>query len=252
MLREPHNHHDLDQQRRGAHPGQPRPRRVVGIASLILLLVSLPLLAALLISGFHLLTPVAENVVLLIVLMVGFAIVVRSIHLDESASALDRLTRRHSRPDEWRGLLEIENAYSAPERRILLAGEFRRLAGEVLAFSPTDVARWPEPGRLAALRRQANLLLASATDGSMSFLPETMPDDPLTDEALREAIRDLARYTGQLAALSEAQAGLVPGYGGTSMGVGMHMDMEVMRVLARDHTRLEFANDQIGRLIREG
>lgn len=152
-----------------------------------------------------------------------------------TTALLDATARRHSSPAEWQRLLEIEQARTAPERRLLLAREFRRLAEEALAAAPDDRATWPAPGRLMVLGRQANLLLASATDRNAAFLPDPEPDDHLTAAALGEAARCL---TGHLALLRAVQ--LVPDW-----------DLELVRVLTRERTRLALAYERIGELLRD-
>lgn len=176
---------------------------------------------------------------LLIPLVSGLALVARYRFLrqgDLTLNALDPETRRHSRPSEWRALLAIETAQSHPERRLLLMREFRRLATEALAVSPTNRRGWPRVGRLAALHRQARLLRTSATDRSVTFLPETLPDDHLTAEALAQAISVLTSYPALLTAVRRAP----------------NWDLEVARVLMRERNRLELMTEQVMSLVREG
>lgn len=153
---------------------------------------------------------------------------------DPWLSTLDRETRRYSKKDEWRRLLEIEQARSAGERRLLLAREFRRLAEEMLAAPPADRRKWPPPGRMSVIRRQANLLIASASDRQVSFLPEDRPGDALTGEDLTAAARCLAGYTTLLLAVYP-----VPRW-----------DLELLRVIVRERTRLQIAYDSLANVIR--
>lgn len=155
------------------------------------------------------------------------------------AAVVARLARRPSAvvpivPDdagrgeiEWYGLLAVEYARTPAERRLALAGEFLRLAGDLLRVPPTNRRRWPGGQRLNELRRQANLLLGSAVD------PEA--PTPLGDEDapsgtdLQRATTSLARYAGLLAALAS----------------GTQWDAETLRLLTRERTRLDLAREQI-------
>lgn len=130
--------------------------------------------------------------------------------------------------------LAVEEARSAPERRLLLAREFVRAAGEALDVPVADVSAWPSPERLAVQRRGAELLLASATDTAAGFLPETKPDDPLTSALLTGAIMDLTGYIGLLQStqrLPRAQA-------------------EQLRVVVRERSRVQTAVDQIVQILQ--
>ena len=193
---------------------------------------------ALLAAGIAALLDLAPIVPLTLTLVaaVGTITVARAAGQAEALPSLDRETRRHSRPAEWQALLDIERAQTAPERRLRLAREFRRIAAEALAAPVTDRRRWPRPGRLAALCRQAKLLRASATDRSVGFLPETLPDDRLSAEVLAEAIHTLTGYLALLAAVRRA-----PGW-----------DLEVQRVVVRERTRLEVALERVNNVLRDG
>ncbi|MBX5445630.1 hypothetical protein [Sphaerobacter sp.] len=172
---------------------------------------------------------------LTLIVAVGSVTIARGAGWSDTLPPLDRETRRHSRPVEWQALLDIERAQTAPERRLRLAREFRRIAAEALAAPATDRRRWPHPGRLAALARQAKLLHASATDRSVGFLPETLPDDRLSAEVLAEAIHTLTGYLALLAAVRRA-----PGW-----------DLEVQRVVVRERTRLEVALERVNSVLMD-
>ncbi|MDI3339599.1 MAG: hypothetical protein QJR03_03625 [Sphaerobacter sp.] len=176
------------------------------------------------------------SVLLVLIGSLGLVLVARLAQPGGSLTAnLDRTTRWHSRPAEWQALLDIERAQTAPERRLLLAREFRRLASEALAAPPTDRRRWPRAGRLAALRRQAALLRASATDRTVGFLPEPLPEDQLSQAVLAEAIQVLTAYLALLTTVRRAPT----------------WDLEVVRVLVRERTRLEVALERVSTALRE-
>lgn len=168
-----------------------------------------------------------------VVLVVGLA---ERSHTEQVPGVMfDHVTRRYSRPGEWQGVMEVEAARSAPERRLLLAREFRRLAEETLAAPPDNRKAWPPIGRLAVLRRQANVLLASATDRNIDFLPEQMPDDSLTQDALTDAVACLHGYLALLQAVHP-----VPRW-----------DLELLRVVTRERNRLVLAHERILELLSE-
>lgn len=208
-----------------------RPRSVPALG------VGLFATAALLAAGISALLDLAPIVPLTLTLVAaaGSITIARAAEQVHTLPPLDRETRRHSRPAEWQALLDIERAQTAPERRLRLAREFRRIAAEALAAPATDRRRWPRPGRLAALCRQAKLLRASATDRSVGFLPETLPDDRLSAEVLAEAIHTLTGYLALLAAVRRAPS----------------WDLEVQRVVVRERTRLEVALERVNSVLMD-
>lgn len=133
-----------------------------------------------------------------------------------------------SRPDRRR-LLEIEEARTAAERRVLQVREFSRLASAALAALPDDPASWPAKGELASLREQARVLRSSVADPIGRALPDPNPRDPVPDDLLVRAIDTLASYTALLA--STPATGTV--------------DLERLRVLARERARLAALHDEI-------
>ena len=143
-----------------------------------------------------------------------------------------RLAR--SRPEAtlalgYRRLLEIEQAQTPQERRWLLAREFGRLAGDALRMEPTDRSTWPDLPLFQDMQRQTALLLASATDPEAGRPPDPTPPDRLTDETLVAAIRELAQYLDQVAAL-RAVPGPAP---------------EQLRVWARERAQLQRTYDAV-------
>jgi hypothetical protein len=125
------------------------------------------------------------------------------------------------------GVLLVEEAQSAPERRLLLAREFSRLATEALTIPPADRPTWPTPSTLAALRREAELLLVSASDTAVTFLPETRPDDPLTQERLKAVIGSLVNYLTLLERVQNLPT----------------VEAEQVRVIARERSRVRVGTD---------
>ena len=129
---------------------------------------------------------------------------------------------------EWYGLLAVEYARTPAERRLALASEFLRLAGDLLRVPPTNRRHWPGGQRLNELRRQANLLLGSAVDPEAPT-PLDGDEDAPTAADLQRATTCLARYAGLLAALA----------------TGSQWDAEMLRLLTRERTRLDLAREQI-------
>lgn len=149
---------------------------------------------------------------------------------------------QHQRQErERRRLLEVERARSADERRLLIAGELRRLATEALSAQPSDRRSWPTGERLRELQHQAGVLYASATDVAPAYILEAdsvadrdAGSDRLTREALATAIDILRRYLGLLLALRDTSA----------------WDLESARIVTRERTRLELAVEDIDQRIR--
>ncbi len=132
------------------------------------------------------------------------------------------------------GVAGVEEARTAPERRLLLAQEIMRVAEAALAIPARERDGWPAPARMAALRAGAAAVLTAARDRATGHLPEPRPDDPLTHEALLEAAADLARYT---ALLHDQQISGVRG-------------PEALRILLRERTRLQLSTDRLVDLLR--
>lgn len=130
---------------------------------------------------------------------------------------------------DLRRLLEIEEARTGTERRLLLAREFTRVAQTACLAVPADRASWPLPDEMAAMRQEIAFLGASVTDPAAAALPDPAPDDPISTDRLIGAIQALDAYT---AALARAQR-----TSGT--------DLEQLRILVRERTRVEHAYDEI-------
>ncbi|MDI3339188.1 MAG: hypothetical protein QJR03_01515 [Sphaerobacter sp.] len=131
---------------------------------------------------------------------------------------------RHDR----RRLLEIEQAHSAAERRVLQVREFSRLASAALAAPPEDPASWPTARELASLREQARVLRSSLADPVIRVLPDPNPNDPVPADLLAQAIDALASYTALLATTPSRSP-----------------DLERLRVVARERARLAALHDEV-------
>lgn len=190
--------------------------------------VAVAALATLLIAVAHVLAPA-------LLLAMGAAFLALFLASSEPGTA----SRSRSQPEPARGteqipeadlrrLLEIEQAQSGAERRLLLAREFSRVAEATLAASPTSLETWPEPRRLATLRAEARFLLASATDTSAASLPESPVDDLISSAELTLAMRSLDGYLRRLEAIPRSEASL-----------------EALRILARDRGQVQGAYDRV-------
>lgn len=133
--------------------------------------------------------------------------------------------------DESYEVLGIETARSAPERRLLIAREFSRLAQTALSASPTDRSTWLGAQDLNRLTHEAVLLQASASDPGAAFLPETDPGDALTAEQLRKSAQTLLDYVHLQARLASVPA----------------VDAEETRVFMRERTHLQNVYDELVR-----
>jgi len=184
----------------------------------------------LLIAAFHVFVPVV-----LLVLGVTFL----TLFLGAGASATYDVAAATERPAPIRGtehipdgdlrrLLEIEEAQTGSERRLLLAREFSRVAEGTLAAAPTSLEAWPDPRKVATLRAEARFLLASATDTWASALPESPVDDAVSPTDLTVALRALDGYLRRLEAIPRSEANL-----------------ETLRVLTRDRGQIQGAYDRV-------
>lgn len=129
---------------------------------------------------------------------------------------------------DLRGLLEIEQAQSGSERRLLLAREFSRVAELALAGSPRSLETWPDARRVATLRAEARFLLASATDVTAVRLPESPLDDALSASELTAHIRGLDGFLRRLEAVPRSEASL-----------------EALRILTRDRGQVQASYDRV-------
>jgi hypothetical protein len=138
-------------------------------------------------------------------------------------------------PDDLQGLLEIERASVAEERRVLLARELNRLASEALRPDASERSSWPAPEQFASLRGQIAMLRASATDPRSRQLPVGSPVGHLTDADLTEAVQTLGDYVGHFDRMQS-----------------LHIDdREQTRILVRDRARLRALQDKIVRQLQE-
>lgn len=129
---------------------------------------------------------------------------------------------------DLRGLLEIEEAQSAPERRLLVAREFGRLAQWALTALPSDQSSWPVGKQLTALRAEIEFLRMTVSDPASPALPETSPGDALTMTQLAAALRDLDGYVTRLAGARSSK-----------------LDLEELRLLTRERGRLQRRYDEV-------
>ncbi len=135
---------------------------------------------------------------------------------------------------QWKGLLELEEARSAPERRLLLIREFSHLAGDSLNANPARRRSWPSAERITALHTAATVLLSCAADQTGPRADGAEPDGPSDNDDLVTAIRTLVRYLALQQALQQAPV----------------LDPEPMRLLAREHTRLRMTFDETTEWLR--
>ena len=184
----------------------------------------------LLIAAAHTFAPV-----LLVVLGVAFL----ALFLGSGATASYGVPSTTIRPAPARGtehipegdlrrLLEIEEAQSGSERRLLLAREFSRVAEGTLAASPSSLESWPDPRKVATLRAEARFLLASATDSTAAALPNSPVADPVPAAELTTALHALDAYLRRLEAIPRSEANL-----------------EALRILTRDRGQIQSAYDRI-------
>jgi hypothetical protein len=182
--------------------------------------------ATLLIAGVHAFAPA-----MVLMLGVAFLALFFAAGTSDAGATVERPPSRgneHIPEADLRRLLEIEQAQSGAERRLLLAREFSRVAEGALAASPTSLETWPDPRRLATLRAEARFLVASATDPTAAALPESPVDNSISAAELTTSIRALDAYLRRLDAIPRSEASL-----------------ETMRVLARDRGQVQAACDRV-------
>ena len=139
------------------------------------------------------------------------------------------VTTKGVRQHDLYRLFEIERANDSDERRVLIARELNRLTREALRPDPGLRASWPPVADIIALRDQTRLLRASLNDpASASFGSFNQPDVP-TLRALRSGIDTLETYLSKFVRLQL---------------IGRE-DLEQMRVLVRDQSRLRTMQDGI-------
>ncbi len=140
--------------------------------------------------------------------------------------------RRHA--SQWSGLLEIEEARSAAERRLLLIREFSHLASDALSAAPGSRRSWPAVERIAALHSAATMLLSCAADPACSSLLDTKHGESPVNKDLVTGIQTLVTYLALQQALKQAPV----------------LDPEPMRLLAREHARLSMFLDKTTEWLR--
>lgn len=138
------------------------------------------------------------------------------------------ILRRRPKKPRWNGLLELEQAQSDAERRLLIIREFSHLASDALVASPSRRRSWPSIERITALHNAATVLLSSATDRSSPCASGDAQRESPDNDDLVAAIRTLVGYLALQQALQQAPV----------------LDPEPMRLLAREHTRLRMMFDQ--------
>jgi hypothetical protein len=141
--------------------------------------------------------------------------------------------RRHA--SQWSGLLEIEEARSAAERRLLLIREFSHLAADALNAAPSRRRSWPTAERIAALHTAATMLLSCATDPACSSMNDTEQRESPANNDLVTGIQTLVTYLALQQALKQAPV----------------LDPEPMRLLAREHARLSMFLDKTTEWLRD-
>ncbi len=131
-------------------------------------------------------------------------------------------------PHDLYQLFEIERATSPEERRVLIARELNRLTREALRPDPTLPNSWPSVADLTALRSQVRLLRSSLRDTSASIGPEANISDLPSPLMLTSGIQILDDYVNVLLRVR-------------LLG---HGDLEQMRILVRDQSRLRSLQEE--------
>ena len=152
-------------------------------------------------------------------------------HRNRTHGATTRGVRQH---DLYR-LFEVERANDPNERRVLIARELNRLTREALRPDPSQRASWPSVADLIALRDQARLLRSSLNDPVTSAAGSLDRSDVPSFRALRSGIDTLESYVNKFVRLRL---------------IG-NEDLEQMRVLVRDQSRLRAMQDGIVEQIQQ-
>ena len=125
-------------------------------------------------------------------------------------------------------LFEIERATGPEERHVLIARELNRLTREALRPDPTLPNSWPSAADLMSLRDQVRLLRSSAHDTPVSIGPDINTSLHPSPLMLKSGIQILDDYVNLLLRVR-------------LIGQG---DLEQMRVLVRDQSRLRAMQDE--------
>lgn len=144
-------------------------------------------------------------------------------------------TTRGVRQHDLYRLFEVERANDPDERRVLIARELNRLTREALRPDPSLRASWPQVADLISLRDQARLLRSSLDDPATSGHGSIEHPDVPSPRALRAGIDTLETYLSKFVRLRL---------------IG-HEDLEQMRVLVRDQSRLRVMQDGIVEQIQQ-
>ena len=136
---------------------------------------------------------------------------------------------------EWSGLMELEEARSPTERRLLLIREFSHLADDALSAPPTRRRSWPSAEKIDTLYSAALTLLSCAVDELPSYVNGSEPGEPAANDELVAAIRTLVGYLALQQALQQAPV----------------LDPVPMRLLAREHARLKMRFNETTEWLRE-
>lgn len=136
---------------------------------------------------------------------------------------------------EWNGLMELEEARSPAERRLLLIREFSHLADDALSAKPSRRRSWPSAERIANLHAAALTLLSCAVDQRAADENGSELDEPAVNDELVAAIRTLVGYLALQQALQQAPV----------------LDPEPMRLLAREHARLTMRFNETTEWLRQ-
>ncbi len=125
-------------------------------------------------------------------------------------------------------LFEIERAGSAEERRVLIVRELNRLTLEALRSDPMFRSTWPTAPELVAIRDQVRVLRSSLADAATNP-PANDRSEHQSRRVLLGDIDALERYVSQFLRVRL---------------IG-HDDLEQIRILVRDQSRLRAIQDQI-------
>jgi hypothetical protein len=165
--------------------------------------------------------------VLLVLLVIGGAVAACSMLVQRQRRA--RVQRRAA------ASLRVESARTGLERRLTIAQEVMRLAGQALPACSAhgDTPAWT--ARLDDIAAEAELLRRSAFDPQAARLPDPAPRDRLDETTLNEAVEALCALLSACHAASLSNWQTRP---------------EQLRVLQRERTRLLVAQDSIGQRLQ--
>jgi hypothetical protein len=165
--------------------------------------------------------------VLFVLLVIGGVVAACSVLVQRQRRA--RVRRRAA------ASLRVEAARTGLERRLTIAQEVMRLAGQALSACSAhgEVPAWT--ARLDDVAAEAELLRRSAFDPQAVRLPDPAPRDRLDDATLNEAVEALCALLTACHAAAQSNWQTRP---------------EQLRVLQRERTRLLVAQDGIGQRLQ--